>query len=94
MTGTSPRQTPAGQIPRDDPARRLAAASPARDQSLEHLGVPRGAAGLLPRDRRTASPPHAGATPARHGRPGGVRGQRHGSRAKYGTELLLGPSET
>ena len=39
MTDTSPSQTPAGQIPPDAPARRLATASPARDQSLEHLGV-------------------------------------------------------
>ena len=39
MTDTSPRQTPASQIPPDDPARGLAAASPDRDQSLEHLGV-------------------------------------------------------
>lgn len=39
MTNTSPRPTPAGQIPPDDPARGLAAASPHRDQSLEHLGV-------------------------------------------------------
>jgi quercetin dioxygenase-like cupin family protein len=39
MTGTPPRQTTAGQIPPDDPARRLAAASPDRHESLEHVGV-------------------------------------------------------
>jgi hypothetical protein len=39
MTDNSPRPTPAGQIPPDDPARGLAAASPNRDESLEHLGV-------------------------------------------------------
>jgi quercetin dioxygenase-like cupin family protein len=38
-TRTSPHQSDAGQIPPDDPARRLAAASPDRDEALEHLGV-------------------------------------------------------
>ena len=41
-----------------------------------------GAGGLLPRDRRSLGPPHTGATPARSGRAGGVRGQGHGSRAE------------
>ena len=38
MTDTSPRQTPAGQIPPDDPARRLAIARP-EDPALTHLAV-------------------------------------------------------
>jgi quercetin dioxygenase-like cupin family protein len=38
MTGTSPRQAPAGPIPSDDPARKLAIARP-EDPALTHLAV-------------------------------------------------------
>ena len=55
MTDTSPRQTPAGQIPPDDPVRRLAAASPDRDESLEHLGVVGDTYAILPVPSRSRS---------------------------------------
>ena len=60
MTDTSPRQTPAGQIPPDDPARRLATASPDRDESLEHLGVVGDTYTILLSGRDTAGRTRAG----------------------------------
>ena len=75
MTDTSPRQTPAGQIPPDDPARRLATASPDRDESLEHLGVVGDTYTILLSGRDTAGrytlidmhvPPGGGPPPHRH----------------------------
>jgi quercetin dioxygenase-like cupin family protein len=75
MTGTSPDQRPAGQIPPDDPARRLAAASPDRDESLEHLGVVGDTYTILLSGRDTAGrytlidmhvPPGGGPPPHRH----------------------------
>jgi quercetin dioxygenase-like cupin family protein len=75
MTDTSPRQTPTGQIPPDDPARGLAAASPDRDESLEHLGVVGDTYTILLSGRDTAGrytlidmhvPPGGGPPPHRH----------------------------
>ena len=75
MTDTSPRQTPAGQIPPDDPARTLATASPDRDQALEHLGVVGDTYTILLSGHDTAGrytlidmhvPPGGGPPPHRH----------------------------
>lgn len=75
MTGTSPHQTPAGQIPHDGSTRTLAAASPDRDQSLEHLGVAGDTYTILLSGRDTAGrytlidmhiPPGGGPPPHRH----------------------------
>src|SRR6201989_2521563 len=75
MTDTSPRQTPDGQIPPDDPARRCAAASPDRDESLEHLGVVGDTYTILLSGKDTAGryclidmhvPPGGGPPPHRH----------------------------
>ena len=75
MTDTSPRQTPAAQIPPDDPARRLATASLDRDESLEHLGVVGDTYTILLSGRDTAGrytlidmhvPPGGGPPPHRH----------------------------
>ena len=86
MTDTSPRQTPAGPIPPDDPARKLAAASPDRDESLEHLGVVGDTYTILLSGRDTAGrytlidmhvPPGGGPPPHRHDfeDPDGIRQQ-------------------
>jgi quercetin dioxygenase-like cupin family protein len=75
MTDTSPRQTPAGQIPADDPVRRLATASLDRDEALEHLGVVGDTYTILLSGRDTAGrytlidmhvPPGGGPPPHRH----------------------------
>jgi quercetin dioxygenase-like cupin family protein len=74
MTGTSRRQTPAGQIPSDDPARRLAIARP-EDPALTHLAVVGDTYTVLLSGEQTAGcfamldmliPPDGGPPPHRH----------------------------
>jgi quercetin dioxygenase-like cupin family protein len=74
-TGTSPHESDPGQIPPDDPARQLAAASPDRDEALEHLGVVGDTYTILLSGRDTGGrytlidmhvPPGGGPPPHRH----------------------------